>query len=100
MALSFSALTIVSIYGLDTPAPNTIYSVVYRFQKEFIPEFTGFKSGVFYPQNFAINAIYSATTDNQIFDYISGNTSLATIEAELDFQYAEYTGTTHPFILR
>ena len=101
MALELSGLTIISVYGVDLPVPNTVYSVIYRFTKE-LSGFTAVKNNIFYPGDFTgiTPTVYSATSDSSIYDWLSGYTSLATVETELDTQITDYFSVIHPFRLR
>jgi len=101
MALELSGLTIISVYGVNTPLTDTVYSVIYRFTKE-LSGFTAVKNGIFYPGDFTgiTPTVYSATSDSSLFDWLSGYTSLPTIETELDTQITDYFATIHPFRLR
>jgi len=90
--LSFSSFTINTIYAVDTPVPNTIYSVNYSFFKTA----SGYTEGIsntFMPDGFGVTpTVYSAITPTGIFNWItgstgiitSGNTFLESIEEELD----------------
>ena len=99
--LPLSGLTIISVYGLGTPYADTVYSVIYRFQKE-LSGFTAVKNGIFYPADFTgiTPTHFSATSDSFFYDWLSGYTGLAPIEAELDTQISDYFATIHPFRLR
>ena len=101
MSLALSGLTIISVYGISSPYEDTVYSVIYRFQKE-LSGFTAVKNGIFYPADFTgiTPTHFSATSDSFFYDWLSANTSLSTIETELDAQITDYFATIHPFRLR